>query len=150
MQQLLIIKLHNYITENNPDLLLALQQHNALSRYLEEKVAGIEPLIDELSGQGCHQYDIEEQCLEELTADLRPSRYLYLRDILAEEFEHQYQTLLDTGLAAFELINLLTACKEVFDSHGFTSENEDDSYLRYAITGSIQEYFENRSVTTEN
>ena len=150
MEQLLILKLHKYITENNPDLLLELQQHNAVTGYLESKVAGIMTLMEELFEQGQNAYEIEEQCLEELTADLRPSRYLYIREILAEEFEPEYVRLLDTGLIVFELLNLVQSCKSVFEELGFTSENEDDRHLRYAITGAIKEYFETRAVTTEN
>ena len=150
MEQLLILKLHKYITENNPDLLLELQQHNAVTGYLESKVAGIMTLMEELFEQGQSAYEIEEQCLEELTADLRPSRYLYIREILAEEFEPEYVRLLDTGLIVFELLNLVQSCKSVFEELGFTSENEDDRHLRYAITGAIKEYFETRAVTTEN
>ena len=150
MEQLLILKLHKYITENNPDLLLELQQHNAVTGYLESKVAGIMTLMEELFEQGQNAYEIEEQCLEELTADLRPSRYLYIRELLADEFEPEYVKLLDTGLIVFELLNLVQSCKSVFEELGFTSENEDDRHLRYAITGAIKEYFETRAVTTEN
>jgi hypothetical protein len=150
MEQLLINKLHQYITENNPDLLLELQQHNEVTGYLESKVAGVMNLMEELLSQGQSMFEIEEQCLEELTADLRPSRYLYIREILAEEFEPEYVRLLDTGLLVFELLNLVESSKPVFEELGFTSENEEDRHLRYAITGTIREYFETRAVTTEN
>lgn len=150
MEQLLILKLHKYITENNPDLLLELQQHNGVTGYLEAKIASIVPYMDVLFEQGLSLFEIEEQCLEELTADLRPSRYLYVREVLAEEFEPEYVKLLDIGLIVFELLNLVESCKPVFDAHGFTSENEDDRFLRYAVIGTIKEYFETRAVTTEN
>lgn len=150
MEQLLILKLHKYIAENNPDLLLELQQHNAVGRYLDNKVAAIVPLMDRLFEQGQGMYEIEEQCMEELTADLRPSRYLYIREVLAEEFEDEYGKLLEIGLVVFELLNLVESCKQVFDTIGFTAENEDDRQLRYAVTGAIREYFETRTITTEN
>jgi hypothetical protein len=150
MQQLLIIKLRDYITENNPDLLLSLQQHHQLSGYLEEKVNGIADFIDELNDQSYASYEIEELCMERLTADLRPSHYLYIQKILEEEFEKEFVSMSENGLLIFEVINLIEACSRVFESMPLTEEQEDDSSLRYAVTGTIKEYFENRAVTTEN
>ena len=60
----------------------------------------------------------------------------YIRNILEEEF--------DTSVSKSELINMIGACQPVFDALGFTDENEDSRELRYAIIGTIAEYFESR------
>jgi len=144
MQEVLIEKLHQYITDNNPDLLIALQQEGNVSGYLREKVAEIDLLVNELLASNTPAYIIEERCLEELTKELRPSKFNYLMSILEEEFEPDYNRLKEGGLLTYEVINLLESCTPVFDSLGFTAENENDRLIHYAITGTVKEYFENK------
>lgn len=143
MQELLITKLHGYITQNNPDLLLALQQEENVTRYLEEKVAGIENLFEQLQAANMPPYLIEERCMEALTQDLRPSKFNYLVTVIEEEFEPDYYRLKESGTLTYEVINMISACTPVFEAFGFTKDNEDDRHLRYAITGAIKEYLEN-------
>lgn len=144
MQEVLIAKLHQYITNNNPDLLITLQQEGNLSGYLREKVAAIDLLVNELLASGTPAYIIEERCMDELTKELRPSKFNYLISILEEEFEADYCRLKENGLLTYEAINLLESCAPVFEPIGFTEENENDRHLRYAIIGTVKEYFENK------
>lgn len=142
MQEILIVKLHQYILENNLDLLISLQEKNNLDSYLKEKVSSIDTLLNQLIAEDVAAYVIEERCIDALTEDLRPSKYNYLTSILEEEFESNYSRLKRNGTLPYEVINLIELCNPLFETIGFTEGNEDDRHLRYAITGAIQEYFE--------
>lgn len=144
MQEVLIAKLHHYITANNPDLLITLQQEGNVSGYLKGKVAAIDLLVNELLASGTPAYIIEERCMDELTMELRPSKFNYLISILEEEFEADYYRLKESGLLTYEAINILESCLPVFETFGFTVENENNRHLHYAITGVVKEYFENK------
>lgn len=144
MQEVLIAKLHQYITDNNPDLLITLQQEGNVSGYLKGKVVSIDLLMNELLGSGTPAYIIEERCMDELTKELRPSKFNYLIFILEEEFEADYYRLKESGLLTYEVINLIEICTPVFDALSFTVENENNRHLRYSITGAVKEYFENK------
>lgn len=142
MQAVLIEKLHGYIIHNNLDLLISLQQEGKVSSYLQEKVATANDLLSQLQSLNTPPYIIEEQCLEFLTKDLRPSKFNYLLAALEEDFETDYQRFKESGILTYEVINLIEACASVFETLEFTSASEDDRHLRYAITGAIKEYLD--------
>lgn len=144
MQEVLMEKLHRYMVNNNPDLLIRLQQDKAVSTYLKDKVAAVDVLAHELLSVGTPAYLIEERCMDELTKELRPSKFNYLSNVLEEEFTHVYYQLVEAGLLTYEIINLIERCTPVFETIGFTVENEDDHYLRYAVTGIINEYLQSK------
>jgi hypothetical protein len=144
MQQVLIEKLHQYIVNNNIDLLIALQQESKVSAYLKDKVDSVTPLMDELLSESTPTYIIQERCMDELTKDLRPSKFNYLSSILEEEFESDYNWLKESGILTYEVVNLINACTPVFETLGFTEASENDKGLRYAITGAVKEYFETK------
>ena len=68
-------------------------------------------------------------------------RYDYLQEIFEEEFEQTHLAYHVRGILVYELLNLLAACKYLFDEYGFP-ESEDSRLLRYAVTGTIAEYLE--------
>ncbi len=140
MQEVIINKLHQYLKENNPDLLLALEEKNDTSKYLADKVRTVDDLIIQLQEANTPEYIIHELCMEELTKAYRPSRYNYIVNILEEDFEFAYQQWQKSGILLHEVINLINYCIPVFDSLGFTEENEDNRQLRYAIAGTIDKY----------
>lgn len=144
MQEILIARLHQYITDNNPDLLITLQQESSVSDYLRGKIAAIDFLLNELLASGTPAYIREERGMDELTKELRPSKFNYLISILEEEFKTDYYRLKESGLVTYEVINLINICLPVFNALGFTAKNENDRRLRYAITGAVKEYFENK------
>ncbi len=143
MREILIQKLHEYIRLNNPDILIPLQGEGEVSDYLSKKLTTIEYLLEQLTTEEKPAYIIEELCLDALTASLRPSKYNFIKAILAEEFEDIHQQLERSGTLKYEVINLIEVCKPVFDELGFTEENEEDPQLRNALIGSIQMYFQN-------
>ena len=140
MQEILVRKLHDYIRDNNPDLLLILLEENRLTDYLHENVSSINEFINQLLSENKASSIIEELCMEELTSALLPSRFNYLQTLLEEEFQNEHDRLEQSGILTTELINLITACDPVFDELGFSKANEDDRYLRYAVMGAMHEY----------
>jgi hypothetical protein len=148
MQGILINNLYKYIKENNPDILLELEEAGNTTQYLSDKVNSVDSLIIQLSGEGKPPYIIEESCMAVLTEDLKPSRYNYIRHILESEFEEQYNQFIESAVLLFEISNMIKQCNPVFDDLNFSEENEDNRFLRYAITGVIKEYFDN--VVSEN
>lgn len=147
MQQALITKLHEYIRENNPDLLLQLEEDGKVTEYLSDKISTVSALIKQTEN-GKPAYIIEDACMDVLTQDLRPSKFNYISNLLQEEFESAYNQLQESGTLKSEVINLINQCQSVFEDLNFSNENEDNQFLRYAIIGSISEYLE--GVTSEN
>ena len=148
MQGTLIKNLYQYIKENNPDVLLELEEGGNTTKYLSDKVSSIDALLKQLSEEGKPPFVIEEICMGILTEDLKPSRYNYILHILESEFGDQYNQFIELGLLPFEISNMIKHCNPVFDDLNFSEENEDNRFLRYAITGVIKEYFDN--VVSEN
>ena len=140
MQSMLKEKLWTYIVHNNPDLMFSLQEDYSVTRYLEEKVNAIMPTAGQLLTEGKPLYAVEELCLERLTEDLKPSRYLYIRSVIEEEFKLDYDRLKENGILTYEIVNLIEACKGIFSDFEFSSENEENRHLRYAIIGHVHEY----------
>jgi hypothetical protein len=78
MQEILINKLLEYIRDNNPDILFALEAEVAVTTWLSEKVSIVDMLIIQLKKQQQPDYEIEEICMDIITKDLRPSKYNYI------------------------------------------------------------------------
>ncbi len=148
MLEALINKLHEYIRENNPDLLLRLEEDDKVTKYLSNKVSTVKALLNQLN-KDQPAYIIEDACMDVLTEDLRPSKYNYICNILDEEFGDTYQQLIDNGLLQFEAVNLVNHCQSIFEDLKFSEETEDNQFLRYAIIGAISEY-QKKNVTSEN
>lgn len=140
MEDILKEKLWFYIIHNNPDLMFTLQEEYNVMGYLNEKVNGVKSILEDMLSEGTPQYIIEEICLNVLSEDLKPSRFIYIRSLLAEEYEKTYATFHESGILRYEVINLLESCKEVFETFGFTNENEEDPILRNALIGQIADY----------
>ena len=134
MQDILIPKLWRYVTENNPDLLLALQEEGSVTSYFQQKARLAAKLSKQMQAEMKPACFIEEQCMDALTSELRPSKYNYLKAVLEEEFAGEYQRLRENGTLTYEIANLIRFCQPVFD--------EDSPRLRYAVIGSIQMYLE--------
>jgi hypothetical protein len=144
MQELLKEKLWTFIVHNNPDLILNLQQDFSLTDYLEQKVFNIQPLVSQLLAENKPGYIIEELCMAELTKDLRPSKFNYIRGVLEEEFDLDFLRIKESGLLTYEIINMISESETVFEMLGFTEDNEQNRMLHYAIAGTIRQYMESK------
>ncbi|WP_426582633.1 hypothetical protein [Mucilaginibacter sp. R-33] len=140
MKTQLIRQLHDYLLHNHTDLLIALQEEYRLEHYLKQKVDSITDLLAQLQEEQRPAYVTEALCLEELTRDLRPSRFNYMRELLEAEFEPDYRRMLQSGILTYELINLIGACEPIFEVFAFGEETEDSRQLRHAVMGMISEY----------
>jgi hypothetical protein len=146
MKEILIGKLLEYIRDNNPDILFALEAEDKLRSWLYDKAYSAESLIQRLKNDNQPDYIIQETCLDEMTRDLRPSRYNYVLNILETEFEKDYGQLVQSGLLQHEAINMISYCNSTFDDLRFAEENEDNQFIRYAVTGAVSEYLESNRV----
>jgi hypothetical protein len=140
MEDLLKEKLWFYIIHNNPDLMFTLQEDYSVLDYLNKKIEGVKFILEDMLSEGTPQYIIEEICLNVLTEDLKPSRFLYIRSLLSDEFEKTYADFQECGILTYEVINLIESCQPIFESIGFTIENEEDPTLRNALIGQIANY----------
>ncbi|PXY40569.1 hypothetical protein DMB65_11695 [Flavobacterium cheongpyeongense] len=140
MEDLLKEKLWFYIIHNNPDLMFTLQEDYSVLDYLNEKISSVKPILDDMLSDDTPQYIIEEICLNVLTEDLKPSRFLYIRSLLSDEFEKTYAAFQESGILTYEVINLIESCRPIFETIGFTKENEEDPNLRNALIGQIADY----------
>jgi len=140
MQSMLMEKLWVYIVHNNPDLMLSLQENYSVTRYLEEKVNTVMPIVAQLFDEGRPKYIIEEMCLNTMTEELKPSRYQYIHSVIEEEFNADYERMKENGTLTYEVVNLIETCKSIFSGFEFNSENEANRHLRYAIIGQVHDY----------
>ena len=145
MQEMLVSKLFEYLRDNNPDLLFELEAEDKLRVWLYEKAESVQPLFEQMKGDGLPEYIIIERWLTEATTDLRPSRYNYIHNLLEQEFEANYTSLKESGLLQHEIINMIGYCEAVFEDLKFSEENEDNRFIQYAITGMISEYLQSNS-----
>ena len=123
MQQTLMNKLHEYIRENNPDLLFQLEEDGKVTEYLSDKISTVSVLIKQMD-IGQPAYIIEDACMDVMTQDLRPSKFNYISNLLQEEFESTYNQIQESGTLKFEVINLINQCQSVFEDLNFSDENE--------------------------
>jgi Domain of unknown function (DUF1896) len=145
MEELLLNKLLEYLRENNPDILFQLEQEAGLTAYLNEKVSSVLEQIQLMKAQNQPGYIIEDACMNYMTAELRPSRYNYIIGVLSEEFKGEYNLLIESGILLPEAINIINYCETVFDDLNFSENNEDNRFMRYAITGMISEFLQHNS-----
>ena len=137
METLLKEALWDYIVVHNPELMYDLQEAYEVTKYLDAKVYSVQPMAIQMLQDNYPKYLIQARCLEALTEDLRPSRYLYLKGIFEEEFADEAALYGDSGILVCELINMLEYCKELLDEMGFSVHNEGDPEIRNAVIGHL-------------
>nr|WP_294897192.1 hypothetical protein [uncultured Pedobacter sp.] len=140
MQTILKTKLHTYICESNPELVVHLEETFSLNNYLEEKIANIGTFLQNLIESGKPSYVIKELCMNRLTEDLKPSKFMYLKALLEEEFTGDYLMMQESGTLTFETINIIQETEHLFHEFPFNREREDNSMLRSALTAFINDY----------
>lgn len=147
MKEILISRLLEYVRDNNPDLLFALEAEDKLRLWLYSKADSVEQLWKQMEADKQPGYIIEETCIAELTRELKPSKYNYILNILQEEFENDYNWLHQSGLLQHEVVNMVGYCDAVFNDLKFSEENEENRFIRYAICGAMGEYLDSNRVS---
>lgn len=140
MEQVLANKLYSFILRNNPDLMIR-ENESGLREIIRTKVENVIPVLENLLAQSCPAYIIEELCMDQMTEDLKPSKYHYIARVLEEEFPDRYSKMRDAGILTYEIANIIDRCADIFGKFQFSKYNEDDRKLYYAVTGTIDEYF---------
>ena len=145
MQQRLKQKLWAHTIVNNPGLIIQLESDDQLSSFLETKIESVLPLLEQLTSEGKPDYIIEELCIHQLVAEMRPYRFNYLWNVLEQEFAATFKNWEQNGILTYELINLQQYCKDTFDALDFNMDDAYEDQVYYAITGMIDEYLRNQS-----
>lgn len=138
MESILKERLWAYIVTHNPELMFSLQEDFSVTRYLEEKVKSVMPLVERLVSEEKPLYAIEELCLNELTEELKPSRFLFIKAIFDEEFPEESNRFKETGTLTYEIVNLIKVCELLFEKIGFSEGNH--MLLRDAIKEQVNKY----------
>lgn len=142
LKRRLTCQLRQYLLENHLELAIALEEEHRLAHYLEGKVKSIDELIGGLLPQNRPAYVVEALCLEELTRDLRPSRFRYVRALVEKIYPADYRRMKKSGVLAYEVIGLTGACEPIFEVFGFATVSEDSRGLHRAVLGMAAEYLE--------
>ena len=126
-----------YIKENNPELLLQLEQDDALHAWVLDKIREVEMVLLDAKPNLPNETD----CMEMLTADLKPSKFKYVRDLFETEFTHEYDRMLEAGTLTYELVNMVSACHDLFDDMPLVEDIENPD-LDHAVAGVINDYLQ--------
>lgn len=124
-----------YIRENNPDLLFQLDEDDALHVWVLEKIREVEMVLQQSKPIADHEF------LDLMTADLKPSKFNYLRDLLEEEFPEDYERLKESGMMRYEIVHLIHLCSYYFETMPISEDPDENRQLDYAVNGVITDYF---------
>ncbi len=140
MREQLKKKLFEYIAGYNPELLLKFEGQLTVTTYVDYKVTSVMDQVKQWLSVGVPGYEAEEMALAAMIAELRPSKFIYLKNVLEEDFSREAEAYLEAGVLTSELVNLIEHCQETFTTFGFSEENQNDRKLRYAIIADIADY----------
>ncbi len=126
-----------YIKENNPELLWQLEEDDALHAWVLEKIREVELVLNQSKPSPMS----ETNYLEMMTADLKPSKFRYLRNLFEAEFSDDYDRMMKAGTLTYELVNMVSACHTVFEDMPLIEEMENP-HLDHAVAGIISDYLQ--------
>ena len=126
-----------YIKENNPELLLQLEQDDALHIWILEKIREVELVLNHAKPSLLSETDY----MEFLTADLKPSKFRYVRDLFETEFRDDFERMREAGTLSYELVNIVSACHELFEDMPII-EDMENPHLDHAVAVVINDYLQ--------
>lgn len=141
MYQQLKEKLWSFIVHNNPDLMFNLQDEYKVTEYLETKVSAVMPQVMKYLEEGKEGYAILELCMNEMTAELKPSRYHFIAGIIKDDFTADYFRLREAGQLSYQTVVIVDMCKEIFDVFNFCEEHKTDPVLKEMLHAEILLHF---------
>ncbi len=127
-----------YIRENNPDLLFQLEEDDALHAWVLEKIQEVELVLQNSKPSLLMEADY----LDLMTAELKPSKFHYIRDLLEEAFPAEYEQMKASGALSIEVVNMISACKGLFDEFPLSEDMEENLALDHAATGVISDFLQ--------
>lgn len=136
----LMERLWAYIISHNPELMESLTEDNNVTLYLEEKVNIVIPKMERLFAEGRPDYAVAELCLNDLTEDLRPSRYDYVLTLLREEYPGYFASFSQSGSLRHQAMCMAERSKPIFDNLDFKEENMESNLVYQSILVAMQQY----------
>ncbi|MNR49943.1 hypothetical protein D3C85_1693930 [compost metagenome] len=79
--------------------------------------------------------------MNEMTAELKPSRYHYISSIIKDCFSAEYDKLREAGQLSYKAVLLVETCKEIFDVHNFCEQHMDDPEIKQQIINQVGHFF---------
>ncbi|TDQ73813.1 hypothetical protein [Sphingobacterium yanglingense] len=143
MYQKLKESLWAFIVVNNPDLMFRLQDEYSVVTYLEEKVSKVMPTALKLLETDKPSHAIIELCLNEMTADLKPSRYQYILGLLQSYFSNRHKELAELGTLTYVAVRLVDHCQEVLDKFPFCEKSKESDELSVQMQCMIGDFLLN-------
>ncbi|EHQ27020.1 hypothetical protein [Mucilaginibacter paludis] len=140
MENILTEKLRAYVLENNLDLVVRLQEGYSFMNYLKDKVAAVEPFMQHLILEQKPEHIVVQLCLDEMTRELRPSKFLYIRTVLEEEFPVECAGFGASGVLTYEVTHLIDRCQAIFETFGFSEASADNHLLRHAVIAEMHDH----------
>src|SRR5436190_1903010 len=101
-----------YIKENNPDLLMQLDEDDALHAWVIEKIREVELVLGDAKARRVP----DNEFMDLMTVDLKPSKFHYMRDLLEDQFTEDFDRLLASGELRFEVIQMIGLCQHLFEA----------------------------------
>ena len=123
-----------YIRENNPGLLMQLQEDDGLHAWVMEKIAEVELVLN-----ASKPSPGEKECMELMTADLNPSRFRFVRDLVETEFTDMNEQMQMAGTLQYELLTMVALCHHLFDEMPM-DDGMENPQLDHAVACVIGEY----------
>lgn len=130
-----------YIRENNPDLLRQLEEDDALHAWVLDKLKEVEMVLSQ-SKPGSQT---EQRCMDIMTADIKPSKFRYVRDLFEERFPDEYDRMLEAGTLTYEVLAMAGLCHNLFEDHPIVDDMEDPQLDRLAVAA-ISNYLHEQMV----
>ena len=133
-------KLWAYIVQHNPELIHSTKDDYSVLKYLEQTISKIMPTAQRMIDNGSSLQAVEEYCLNVMIAELKPSRFLYIRTILSEDFIQDFNRLRDKGTLTIEILAIMKSCGDDFDAFEFDQKSIPGNQLRHAVIGKIHQH----------
>jgi hypothetical protein len=125
-----------YIRENNPDLLSQLDEDDALHAWVIEKIREVEMVLQ----QSKPSVIPDNEFMDLMTADLKPSKFHYVRDLLEDQFPEDFDRMLEAGTLRFDIIQIIGACGNLFEEMPLREVMEENAQLDHAVKNVIMNH----------
>ncbi|MFI2744096.1 hypothetical protein ACG2LH_15275 [Zhouia sp. PK063] len=129
----------------HPERIFSLDKNYSVNQYLKETIQGLAPELEQWKSQGKSSRTIISLAFAHFKEGLGPSRYLYLEELLQQEFSTIYQQLQQSGTLTYELVKMIGAANHVFEAIGFSSVSSNSKRLRKHLIAFLADYLHQSS-----